>query len=515
MLRRAGGGGAGNFGGPGGPGGPGGGMAYSASSDTAGRYRIADIEPGRYRVSVERAGFVDAQYGAKRPGDAGTTLTLDKSQRMTDVNVSLTPHGVIAGRVLDEDGEPMMGASVQILQRTYVRGRKTFSPVDNASTNDVGEYRIFGLAPGKYVVSASYRRTRGPAVQEADAETYAQTFYPGGNTPDMAAPVDIQPGSQFRGLDLRLRKTRAVKVAGRIVGASGNDRGRGGTNVMLAPKSGGNDFNSRMMGRVYNAQGDFLISNVAPGSYILSATSFDGNHMLSARMPLDVGSGPIDGLAITLQPSAELHGRLKVEGSTAPDIKNFRVTLATRSSGAMMGPGGGQQFGGLKEDNTFTLANVNADQYDIRVSGIPDGGYVKSIKLGDADVTDTGLDFTSAVIPAELTVVVNMAAATIDGVVQTDQSQPASGVIVVLVPEGTKREVDRYYSTATTDDAGHFTLKNITPGEYRVYSFDNVKGSAYMDPEWLQPYETKGERVSVKESGTSSVQLKVVATQGV
>ena len=487
-----------------------------ATSDGNGNYVVSGIEPGRYRVSVERAGFVDQQYGAKGPSQAGSFLTLEKSQRARDITIKMTPQGVIAGRVMDDDGDPVANATIQVLKRTYVRGRKQLVPVDNASTNDLGEYRVYGLPPGRYIVNANARRMfRGGMVQDTDQDAFAPTFYPAGASPDMAAPIEVAAGAQFRGIDVRLRKTRTVRVQGRVTGGTttAGNRGGGGTSVSLVPKDGGGGFGMRNSSRPYNAQGEFLLNNVVPGSYILTASQFEGGKTLFARMPIEVGNSPIEGLSLQLAPGADLRGRVKVEGSDT-QTGSMRVNLVGRP-GAVFGQGAGVQGGAMNPDGTFVLSNVQPENYDVRVSSVPDGGYVKSIRLGEADVTDSGLDFTNGVMAGEMTVSVAMTAAQVEGTVQNDKSEPASGVTVVLVPEGPRKESDRYYSVTSTDQTGHFTLKNLTPGEYRVYSFDNIENGAYMDPEWMLPYQGKGERVSLKDSGHETVTLKLVVAQGV
>jgi protocatechuate 3,4-dioxygenase beta subunit len=485
-------------------GGPG--AVYSTTTDASGRFLIPDIEPGKYRLTAERSGFVNQRYGATRPGGNGTEIVLDKAQKLRDINLRMVPHGVVTGRVLDADGDPLVGSSVQVLRRTYIRGRKQLMPVENAETNDLGEYRVYGLSPGRYYLSAVHRRGgfRGTPVQGGEQEAYTPTYYPGGSSPDMAAPVDIAPGAQMQGMDFRLQKTRTVRVSGRVVGASTR-----GANVALIPRAQAMNFAARNMSRPYNQQGDFIFNNEVPGSYILTATVMESGKASTARMQLDVGNSAIEGLALQLAPAAQLNGRVRVEGTG--DGKGVRVNLMPRITGMNFGPGA--QGGQAKEDGTFVLANIQPELYDVRVSGVPDGGYVKSIKLGNADIMDSGLDFTSGVIPAEVTVTVSMTAAAVDGSVQNDKQEPAANATVVLVPDGARRESDRYYVTATTDSAGKFTLKNITPGEYRIYAFDFVEGSSYMDPDWLQPFESKGERVTARESGRESMQLKLVVNQ--
>ena len=221
---------------------------------------------------------------------------------------------------------------------------------------------------------------------------------------------------------------------------------------------------------------------------------------------VEVGSSPISGLAVQLAPGAELTGHLKVEG-TGVDPKSMRVILQPRSTQLMrMGTPGGM----IKDDNTFTLSNVVSEHYDLRAIGIPQGSYLKSIKLGDSDVTDSGLDFTSGPPGGELTVVVSTAGAQVDGSVQNDKQEPATGVTVVLIPAN---KAERLLKQTSVDQNGNFSVKGVAPGDYRVYAFDYLEPGSAQDPDWLKPFESKGTKISVQENGHESLQLKLVLTQ--
>src|SRR5438445_911017 len=97
---------------------------YSTATDASGKFAMKDIEPGKYQLRVNRNGFVSTSYGARGPGRPGTTLSLIRSQNLKDVVFRLTPHGVVAGRILDEDGEPVPNAGVQLMTYRYLQGRK-------------------------------------------------------------------------------------------------------------------------------------------------------------------------------------------------------------------------------------------------------------------------------------------------------------------------------------------------------------------------------------------------------
>jgi hypothetical protein len=139
----------------------------------------------------------------------------------------LLPQGVISGHILDEEGEPVQYAQIRVMRYRFVRGqRQMFSP-GYGSTDDLGEYRVFGLAPGKYYLSATYRlRNTMMEVQDRNPrgavdEGYAPTYFPGTNDAAGASVIDVSPGAVLTGVDVTLHKTRTVRVRGRVVNPLG------------------------------------------------------------------------------------------------------------------------------------------------------------------------------------------------------------------------------------------------------------------------------------------------------
>jgi hypothetical protein len=378
------------------------------------------------------------------------------------------------------------------------------------NSNDLGEYRLFGLAPGRYLLSAVYRPNgfMMESTQGGPTESYAPTYYPGTSAPETAAIVEVAPGAQLRGMDIRLLKIRTAHIRGRVTG-SYSSRSLRNAMIALQPKSDVvMNFMARNTSRPYNEKGEFILSNVTPGSYVLTANVNDEGKTLMARTSIEVGGSPIDGVALQLAPGVEIAGRVVIEGTqTSTSSPNLRLSLQARSP-MMFGPGA---YGGdVKEDGTFRFTNVYSDVFDLRVFGVPEGGYLKAIRIGNNDATETPLDFTTGVPADELTIVISMTAGQLTGTVQNEKQDPAVGAIVVAVPQGKRREIDRYYFTSNTDQYGKYTLKGVAPGEYRVYAFENVEFGAYQDPEWLKPFESKGEQIAVNENDKQSLDLKLV-----
>ena len=486
--------------------------SYGGTSDTTGKFTITGVEPGRYRLAASRTGFVDVDYGARDYLQSGTPFTLDPRQHMGNVQLRMTPHGVITGRVVDEDGEPMQGVSVQAVRLRYMQGRRQLMQYGSASTNDIGEYRIYGLPPGRYFVAAAPRRAymfdRGgmrPAARQPEEE-YVTTYYAGTTDPAAAAPSELGPGAQLTGIDLKMTRRRTVRVRGHITDASGATPGRQRLMVSLQPHGlsgpGGNHMAAA------SANGDFEISGVGPGSYTLLAALNGRGQSLTAKMPVEVGNADVENVAITIHPPITLSGHLRVDGQTDASLDAIRVNLRRVEQG---GPGfTNVPPAKLEPDGSFSLPNISPDQYRLTLSGLPAGFYVKALRIGDRDALTAGLDLTNGAAAA-LDIVLSPNAGVAGGLVQNEQQQPAAGVTVVAIPQETgRKDQPQYYKTAVTDDTGHFTLTSLDPGQYKIYAWRDIEGGAYMDPDFLKPVESHGEGVVIREGGQETVQVRLI-----
>src|SRR5262245_53418823 len=130
----------------------------SAITDAEGRYEFIDLPAGQFNVNVTKAGYVDLAYGQTSPGEMGKQLRVGDKQVVEKVDFTLPRGAVITGRVLDEFGEPVADAQVSVLRNSFTAaGPRPVNAGRFATTNDIGEFRLFGIAPGQYFLSASYR----------------------------------------------------------------------------------------------------------------------------------------------------------------------------------------------------------------------------------------------------------------------------------------------------------------------------------------------------------------------
>lgn len=491
---------------------PSGGMgspaAYTTITDDHGRFAMKDIEPGKYDFSAQRAGFAESFYGALRAGGTGITLSLDAGQQLTRVLFRLTPQAVIAGRILDQDGDPIQGVQVRPVRYRYMRGERQLVPSRGALTDDLGEYRVFGMAPGRYYLEATDRNSEfglmaaGAATKTAD-EHYLPTFYPGTADIGNATVIDLATGAQLRGMDFVLLKGRTVHVRGHVNAPPGVNRRM--VMIMLAPRGVFREFMRHT--RVLDPQGTFDVADVRPGTYTLGAMARDEKTSYSARQQLEVNGSPIENVVLNLSPGFEMSGQLRFEGQPPPSLIGMRVSLGLPDSAGMgFGP---PRFGEVREDGGFTVPNLGNEIYIVHVHGLPDRYYLKSVRLGDDELKDTAIDTShGAAGPLLLTISAN--AGQIEGVVLNAKQQPAPGATVVLVPEPKKRDRYEDFKQVTTDQYGRFLLKTIEPGEYKLFAWEDIETGEYMDPAFLKPVESRGYPVSMHEGSRETAELNLI-----
>ena len=482
--------------------------SYAALSDAAGKFAIRNVDPGRYRLQATRNGFVPLEYGARASRRSGTELDLDQPRQLKDIELRLSPHGVVSGRVLDADGEPLAGAQVQLLRSQYVNGKKTLSTTNTAYTNDLGEYRWAGLTPGKYWIYTENFEGLPPSF--VAKEEYVPLYYPGATDAAGAVPFDVAAGAQVRAGDMILRKAPTATVTGRVVVQLPDARGI--PSVRFYARVGHNNFAAGSfhspMAKV-NPAGEFEIRSLTPGSYTVIAEISKGGLGYTGQATVNVAGSNIEGVVITIGKGVSMTGRVRIDGESTRGLQKPYVKL--QPGGPMAVPVSSGRTYPIAADRTFRIEDLDPGTYGVVIGGLPDGFYTKSIRVGEADVTYSGVELTSGA-PAAVEIVVSPKAGLVSGAaLSPETSQPASGATVVLVPKEKERlPISAFYQQATTDQFGRFTFKSVVPGEYTVYAWEDVESSAWMDPDFMKPLDGKGEPVTVEESAHATVQVNTI-----
>jgi len=494
---------------------------YTAETAADGKFHIENILPGRYRLFAERTGFLDID---KRRSD-GRVLSLSEGQELKDVRIRLQAAAVIRGCVTDEDGDPIQGAEVTVLRRTFAAGRPHWEQVGAERTNDLGEYRVAGLAAGSVYVLVNpppdfrslIENGSGPAAtpslhaaEKPAPPSYQTTYYPG--TPDRsrATPIPLHAGDEFP-VNFGLTPSPSLSIEGSVV----NLPPRTSATIMLQSR----DFNLVMNGAEIHKDGTFVIHDVSPGSYTIQAIVEGSKVPMMARESLEVGSASVEGVRLAPQPGASIRGRLRVDGGNKR-LDTERVFLQlepadNEDEGTLAGGDSYSNIARAAADGSFEWPDVPPGRYYVQMvgnSGSNQDWFVKSVQAGGRDVSDAGFSVNGGLIVMDLVVSGN--GSVVDGAVTDSAGQPVSNAVVVAVPEARWREREDRYRRAVSDQGGRFSLHGVRPGDYTLFAWESVDSDACLNAEFLKTYEGQGTPLRVHEGERKSVRLTALDSQG-
>jgi hypothetical protein len=433
-------------------------------SGVDGRYAFADLPAGSYTITATHTGFAAFTFGQGR-SLTGTPIAVATGQQANNVDLALVAAGVIVGRVLDEDGTPFAGASVDALIDRGRAGSSQLFSVATAQTDDRGEFRLFGLAPGSYFVSAA-----DPAFAAVSSATgvlhYSPTYYPGTTLADQARAVAVGGGTPPR-VEFRLQLVPPARVSGRLAAVDGKPL-LSGVIAMTAVAGEGLAVAAPDAPAIF-PDGRFVFSAVAPGHYQIRARgqSDAAGTPLFAVYAVEVLGTDVDGITMTLRPGATVDGVLRVEsvrGGPAPPLSTLRVRAPLVDGSAF----GDSMSGGVRTNGAYALRGIMKGEHQIVVDGLQPPWMVKSVRYRGSDITDVQLSVDEREQLHDVRIVISDEGAEVRGVVQGRRSRPAADTGVLVCPKAPLfwSRTSRRMRLTFTDRDGRFTVGGLPPGDY-------------------------------------------------
>ena len=484
------------------------GSNYSETTDSDGRFQIENVEPGRYRVYLEKTGYVEINSRGRK--SEVTALTVNPGQQIKDLLFQMLPTAVIAGRVVDEDGDPMPGVNVFAQRKKPGKSGRMVS-AGAERTDDLGEYRIHGLFPGQYLVVAmpppnihDYDRAKSPEDPNKPDSEYLTTYYPGVYDAAQASMVQLRAGDEMP-INVTLIPSRTYRVRGMVTGIPSGQKAL----VELTAKS------SQFMMRANDVgpDGQFEVRGVAPGTYVARASIGSDEHALTARQEVRVDAGDVDGIKLVPVPSFAVSGHVDFEGRWPANVTDYGVNLqpvdapAADDGGFFISPDAFGSNATVDRFGNFQWKSVNPGTYYVQfVGGNGHDVYLKSVTVGGRN-GDAGFKLSG---PATIELVASPRTATVEGVV-VDHDQPVSNATVVAVPEEKYRKIDVRFGTGTTDQQGHFVIRGLAPGSYTVFAWQDIEDGLYYDADFLKSQEANGTSLNVEEGSRQKIELKLAS----
>jgi protocatechuate 3,4-dioxygenase beta subunit len=479
----------------------------SATTDAEGHFTLEGLAPGRYFVSASREDYVGQRGGGNASG--GKSLTVAPDQHINDVVIQLTPGATINGHVKNADGKPLAGASVEVMRYFTEAGRKQLHGVRPAAlSNLTGEYRITGLAPGRYYLRASASATE--SAKSSSKQVYASAYYPGSSELARAMELAVLPGADLSGIDLTLATVATVEISGRVL-IAGAPIPAANADVTLVDPDGGS-FSTRNC--TTDGKGNFELHNVLPGNYELLAQiepQTKKSKTLFGSRAINVGKVNVRKVEIVIGPGTDISGRIhlddKADDKTKIDLSRVSVDLEPEGSSAVTALMPGVDSASVNSDGSFLFTDIPEGTYWLNFSALPAGYYMKA--TGGLDVLESAVTVARGQSLPTLDFALSSNVAGLEGDV-SNRDGPAAGASVVVVPGGARTARSRYYRQSRTDQSGRFSMRSLIPGDYKIFAFEDVERGAYLNPDFLQPFEDRGQAVHLSEGAHLSLHLEAI-----
>jgi hypothetical protein len=534
----------------------------AAITNDDGRFVIERVPAGRYTLRSSKPAHVTMPHGARRFGGAGTVLVIGEGARVTDIPLVLPRGAVLAGRVTLSTGQPL--PNVQVIAVPSLLTTAGGTPPAGARvfrTNDLGEFRVFGLPPGGYVVAAlptfgrgdiermtdravtdllrQLQQPTGPGVPSAPASlvTFAPTYYPGTPSVGEATLIKVDAGQVRDDLQFSITAFPSAAIRGRVVGIDGAPTRA----VALSIEAVGPPLPAAaaVVPSIERPgpDGVFQVLGVPPGLYRLRARGGGVTvtaagaietrpeaQTQSATLEVSVAGVDLDGVLMSLQEGQRMAGRFTVDSTEGP-LSWAGVSIALRplagTSNSMAGiltPGVPRREGVVDEAGRFVVTGLEPVEYEIEVA-LPtalrsSGWHVETIRHNNTDVRDRPIVFGQESLN-DVEVRLTQAVTELTGTLASESGTPAAEYFVVVFP------ADRNLWHAASPRVrvvrpaadGTFRVSDLLPGTYRISALTDVESAEEKERSFLEAIYAASIEVAVNHGQSTRQDLRIKGTK--
>ena len=471
------------------------GPGYVETTGDDGAFHFEKVEPGEYRIDVERSGFTAGEFDV---------LHVAAGQATRDLTLTAVPLAVLRGKVVDGEGEPVPGAQVRAIRAVWVRGKRTWQSNGSAEADERGEFRLAQLDAGRYRLFAAppqgnplrFVISEGPGMPES---RLAPAYYPSSPDLDAAAPLDLAAGQELGGFEVKLPMRPSFHIRGK---ADPAPDARGPFTAMLTAVKIDNGRWTDWFQTTgpLNKDGSFDLAGVLPGSYEVYVGRFE--RAATESIGVKITSRDVNGVALGRLQPARIQVRCLYDGDdkAESDKPAFQLRRIGRRYAGGVIDDDDTDFAGLRQsDANLRIANVQPGIYEpLLAPGARQ--YVESATYNGQPLTDGAIDVAGG---SEGELEVRLAAA--NGAIGGELKAPGSAVAVVVAESPTPG--NPAVRQAPASSGGRFSVTNLPPARYLVFA---------VPPGGRWPWENaafvkllSGSAAAVELAGSGSVQVEL------
>lgn len=538
------------------------GVSRTMVTDTQGQFSFQRLPAGQFTLNVNRSQFLSASYGQKRPGAQGKQIQLADGQQLK-LSMPMMRGGVVSGMVLGENGEPQTNARITAWRFNTNEGARRLGQANGTSTDDRGQYRLFNLQPGDYLISAttngsefalsSRMSSEMQAIEQAIASGaieppaapglpatvtisvqappppgpiesppgYLPTFYPGTIDRANGSTIHINAGEERSGVDIQVQLVHATNIVGSVSGAVGP-----GLRIQLALLSDDPQMAQGYNSTGLNQDGKFSFRDISPGKYTVLALTVpapqmtmvngvpvgssgpprqDDSQRLWGRAVVTVDGQPTVSADISLQPARSISGVVVFEMERVPDLSRSRYTVVLNTAA------GSPSFSQPPQaqvgvDGRFTLNGVVPGKYNLRV-----GANMKSAIVEGQDTLDFPFEVTGDRDIGDAVLTVTDKSTEISGTLTDAAGKPAVDYMIIAAAADTRYWTpgSRRVITARPAIDGRYMFRALPPGDYLVAAVTDLDPGGQFDPEFLKTLEPASMRIKLAEGAKIAQDLRI------
>jgi protocatechuate 3,4-dioxygenase beta subunit len=497
------------------------------TTDVDGRFEFEAIPAGPLLISVTRQGYTQVESGhalkpfpvgratsSPTPNDVQFGRRFDLAANSTEtVNLQMARWSTLSGTITDENGDPIQGVGVEVLAVQYDAGRRRLVPAGPSRlTDDLGKYRLYGLAAGTYLVSAAVGH-----VSTDDLPGYGRAYFPGTPNPAEAQYVSVGLAQDIGFVDFAMPRTRTARVTGIVLGPRGERSAPG--SLTLAPSQHSSSVIGVTVGARIAPDGSFVFPNVPRGEYVIQAYRGRLNAHTEGEFGavlVSVDAADVSGVIVRTSSGSSVTGRFRFDiddPRTSPKPSDFE--LSAPAADFDMSPPSNPASADIHTDWTFEMSGLNGPRR-LQLIRTPPGLALEEIRVNGADVTDRPIPLgTRAQSLANVEVVITDRVTDLSGTVVDDRARPVGGAMIIVFSSDRQQwyPASRYLRRATAVQDGAFALTGIAPGRYFVSAVTAIPagaGDAWQDPQFLESLIPGASTIDVgREKAALTLRLRI------